>query len=215
MHDLGNRLVSPPDGESLRGDGTGDDPMAEYLLDKITDLACYRVRKFAEAGADILLLGDDIGMQSTPMMSMAMYRTWLKPRLAKVIAAAKSVKPDLLVHYHSCGYVLPFIDDLIEAGVDILNPVQPECMDFAQIHAQVRRPAFVQRHPRHAATHAVRHAGASAGGGAPQSRRSPAKRAVCSAAPPTCSNRKCPGRISRPMSRRSREFKCNFAGRIS
>jgi uroporphyrinogen decarboxylase len=46
------------------------------------------------------------------------------------------VKPDLLIHYHSCGYVLPFIGDLIEAGVDILNPVQPECMDFAEVHRQ-------------------------------------------------------------------------------
>ncbi len=122
--------------ENLFVDMGSDDPMATYLLDKITDLACFRARQFAQAGVDILGLGDDIGMQSSPMMSVEMYRTWLKPRLAKVIAAAKAVKPDLLVSYHSCGYVLPFIDDLIEVGVDILNPVQPECMDFATVHAQ-------------------------------------------------------------------------------
>ena len=110
--------------------------LAFYLFDKITDLACYRVRKFAEAGVDILALGDDIGMQSTPMMSNEMYQTWIKPRLTKVISAAKSVKPDLLIMYHSCGYCRPFIQDLIDAGVDILNPVQPECMDFAEIHAE-------------------------------------------------------------------------------
>jgi uroporphyrinogen decarboxylase len=52
----------------------------------------------------------------------------------KVIAAAKSIKPDILISYHSCGYVEPFIEDLIDAGVDILNPVQPECMDFRSIH---------------------------------------------------------------------------------
>jgi len=122
--------------ENLFVDMAGDDPMAEYLLDKITDLACFRARKFAEADVDILGLGDDIGMQSAPMMSMEMYQTWLKPRLARVIAAAKSVKPDILISYHSCGYVLPFIEDLIECGVDILNPVQPECMDFAELHAR-------------------------------------------------------------------------------
>ena len=122
--------------ENLFVDMGGDDPMAACLLDRITDLACFRAREFARAGADILGLGDDIGMQSAPMMSPGMYRAWLKPRLARVIAAAKAEKPDLLVSYHSCGYVLPFIDDLIEVGVDILNPVQPECMDFAEVHAR-------------------------------------------------------------------------------
>ena len=122
--------------ESLFMDMASEDPMAVFLLDKITDLACLRVRKFAGAGVDIIGIGDDIGMQSAPMMSTAMYQAWLKPRLAKVIAAAKAVKPDVLVSYHSCGYILPFIDDLIAAGVDILNPVQPECMDFAEIHAK-------------------------------------------------------------------------------
>ena len=38
--------------------------------------------------------------------------------------------------YHSCGYVTPFIPDLLDAGIDVLNPVQPECMDFAALHAE-------------------------------------------------------------------------------
>jgi uroporphyrinogen decarboxylase len=122
--------------DSLFVDMATDDPMGAFLLDKITDLACFRAKKFAEAGVDILGLGDDIGMQSTTMMSVGMYRKWLKPRLAKVIAAAKAIKPDILISYHSCGYVLPFIDDLIDIGVDILNPVQPECMDFAEVYAK-------------------------------------------------------------------------------
>lgn len=112
-----------------------EDEKAPYLLDKITELACFRAEKFAAAGVDILGLGDDIGMQSSPMMSNEMYQTWLKPRLAKVIAAAKAVKPDILISYHSCGFVEPFINDLIEVGVDILNPIQPESMDFEEIYA--------------------------------------------------------------------------------
>lgn len=75
-------------------------------------------------------------MQDSPMMSTEMYQQWLKPRLAKVIAAAKEVKPDILISYHSCGFCKPFINDLIDAGVDILNPVQPECMDFNEIFAE-------------------------------------------------------------------------------
>ena len=70
------------------------------------------------------------------MMNTKLYCRWLKPSLDMVIAAAKIIKPDLKVQYHSCGYVEPFIPDLIEVGVDILNPVQPECMDFQKLHEQ-------------------------------------------------------------------------------
>ena len=61
------------------------------------------------------------------------YVEWIKPRLAKVIQRAKEIKPDIIVFYHSCGYVEPLIPHLIEAGIDVLNPVQPECMDFEEI----------------------------------------------------------------------------------
>jgi uroporphyrinogen decarboxylase len=69
-------------------------------------------------------------------MSMELWRTWLKPRLKRVIDAARAEQPDVLIQYHSCGYVEPFIDELIEIGVDILNPVQPECMDPVELHAR-------------------------------------------------------------------------------
>ena len=51
-----------------------------------------------------------------------------------MIDAAREVKPDLIVFYHSCGYVEPMIPYLIEAGIDVLNPIQPECMDFGEIY---------------------------------------------------------------------------------
>lgn len=111
-----------------------EDEKASWLLDQITNKACYRAEIFAKQGADIIGLGDDIAMQDSIMMQEEMYREWLKPRLKKVIQAAKSANPDVLISYHSCGYVEPFISDLIEIGVDILNPVQPECMDFKEIY---------------------------------------------------------------------------------
>lgn len=120
--------------EVLMVDMAMEDEKATWLLDQITDKACYRAEIFARQGADIIGLGDDIGMQDSIMMSKDMYEHWLKPRLKKVIAAAKSANPDVLISYHSCGYIEPFIPDLIEVGVDILNPVQPECMDFKDIH---------------------------------------------------------------------------------
>ncbi|MFO7870452.1 MAG: uroporphyrinogen decarboxylase family protein [Kiritimatiellia bacterium] len=116
---------------------TGDEKAA-FVLDKVTADSVGRARTFARAGVDIIHIGDDIGMQDTIMMSLEMYREWLKPRLAGVIAAAREEKPDVLIFYHSCGYVEPFIPDLMEIGVDILNPVQPECMDFERLHAEYR-----------------------------------------------------------------------------
>lgn len=120
--------------ENLMVDMLMEDEKATYLLDLITEKACYRAKIFAKAGADIIGMGDDIGTQESIMFPEDMYRHWLKPRLKKVIDAVKTENPDILISYHSCGYIEPFINDLIEIGVDILNPVQPECMDFKEIH---------------------------------------------------------------------------------
>jgi uroporphyrinogen decarboxylase len=113
-----------------------EDEKAVFLLDKITDLACFRTKKYAAAGADIIAMGDDVGMQETIMMSKGMYTTWLQPRLKKVIDAAKTVKPDVIVQYHSCGHVTELIPEFVAAGIDVLNPVQPECMDVMEIFSQ-------------------------------------------------------------------------------
>lgn len=120
--------------EELMMDMMSEDEKAEYVLDMVTERACQRARYYAGAGADILFLGDDIGMQSRIMMSPELYRTWLRPRLRKVVDAAKAVNPDIIIDYHTCGFVTPLIPDLIEGGVEVLNPVQPECMNFAEIH---------------------------------------------------------------------------------
>ncbi len=109
---------------------------ATALLDKITGFACEKARAYAASGIDILSLGDDIGTQSTIMLDLQMWEKWLQPRLVKVIEAAREIKPDILIFYHSCGYIIPFIDKLIESGVEILNPVQPECMTFDEVHEQ-------------------------------------------------------------------------------
>ena len=115
--------------ENLMADMLQDPDMATALLDRITDLRVFQARKYAEFGVDVLALGDDISMQTGMLMSPRMWRKWFKPRLAKVIQEAKTVKPDLLVQYHTDGDCRAVIPELIEVGVDILNPVQPECMD--------------------------------------------------------------------------------------
>ena len=109
---------------------------ADCLLDRITAKSVFRARTFAEAGVDVIHVGDDVGMEDRLLMSPATWRRFLKPRLARVIAAAREVKPDVLFDYHSDGFVEPLIEDFIEIGINSLNPVQPECMDPAKLKRQ-------------------------------------------------------------------------------
>jgi len=120
--------------EELMADMLDENEMAEKLFDIVTETAKQQAALFTAAGVDILYLGDDIGMQRTPMMGMDMYITWLKPRLKQVIDTARAINPHVLVFYHSCGFITPFIPHLIEIGIDALHPVQPECMAFEEIY---------------------------------------------------------------------------------
>lgn len=122
--------------EDLFVDMVEEADAAVTLLDHVTDVSIQRARILAKAGCDIIQLGDDVGMQSTPLMSVDLWRRWLKPRLASVISAAKEARPGVMILYHSCGYVLPFISELVEIGIDILNPVQPESMSFSMVHRE-------------------------------------------------------------------------------
>lgn len=120
--------------DRMVADFAEDPDFASDLLERVTVRSERRARAVARAGVDILCLGDDIGTQSRLMMSPATYRRWLKPRLRRVVDAAKAVNPEIVIQYHSCGHVTGLIQDLIEAGVEVLNPVQPESMDFAELH---------------------------------------------------------------------------------
>ena len=112
-----------------------NDEKAAVLLDQITNRRVVSAQGFAAAGIDVLALGDDVAMQTGLLMSKRMFRQWFKPRLAKIIQAAREVEPEVKVWYHSDGKINDLVPDLIEIGVDILNPVQPECVDHAWIKA--------------------------------------------------------------------------------
>jgi len=107
--------------------------IAGALLERVTYLISFMARKLAEADVDIIHLADDFGTQRGPIFSLELFRKWILPGLAKVVEAAKSAKPEVLIFFHSDGDVREFIPDLIEIGVEILNPVQPECMDPAEM----------------------------------------------------------------------------------
>jgi uroporphyrinogen-III decarboxylase len=81
----------------------------------------------------MLWIGDDVGAQNAMMISPAHWRRFLKPLMANFIAELKAINPQVKVAYHSDGYIYPIIGDLIEIGLDVLNPIQPASMDPARI----------------------------------------------------------------------------------
>lgn len=116
---------------------------AEYILDRFTENSLAVAIAAARAGYDCLQTGDDVANQKAMMFEPDLWRAVMKPRWAKVIAAARAIKPDIHVWYHSDGNIWDILDDLVEIGVTILNPVQPECMDPLAVRKRMgKRLAF-------------------------------------------------------------------------
>jgi uroporphyrinogen decarboxylase len=109
---------------------------AHFLLDRLLELAVRNAQTLARAGVDLLALSDDVGMPTTMIVSPETWQTFFKPRLAAIIRAARAIRPDLRVLYHSDGYYEPIVADLIEIGINAINPVQPDHMDAARIRRQ-------------------------------------------------------------------------------
>jgi uroporphyrinogen decarboxylase len=86
-------------------------------------------QRLVQMGVDMVWLGDDVGGQQSMLMSPKMWRTYLKPRLAELIASLRTINPSIKIAYHTDGMVYPIIPELIEIGVDVLNPIQPGAMD--------------------------------------------------------------------------------------
>jgi len=106
---------------------------ARFLLDRLGTLARRNAETLARAGIDVLALDDDVGMPGRMMISPRMWREFFRPRLAEIIRAARAIRPDLRILYHSDGHIEPILGDLVEIGVNAINPVQPEHMDALRI----------------------------------------------------------------------------------
>ncbi|MDH4241298.1 MAG: methyltransferase, partial [Phycisphaerae bacterium] len=112
---------------------------AHRFLDKLVEVHLANLEQFLAAVGeyiDIILFGDDLGMQTGPIISPQMYREFFKPRHQLLWNRAKQLA-DVKVMLHCCGGVRELMTDLIEAGVDAINPVQISCsgMDAARLKA--------------------------------------------------------------------------------
>jgi len=109
-----------------------DPEFAHALMRKVTDIMLAGVtRHLEEVGPyiDVLITGDDLGTDSSLMVSPQVYRRMIKPYHAELMAAIKQ-KTKAKIFFHSDGNIYPLIGDLIEIGVDLLNPVQVSAGDM-------------------------------------------------------------------------------------
>lgn len=97
----------------------------QALLDRLLAFDEEIARLAVARGVDIVWLGSDLASQRGMIISPQLWRGLFKPRTAQLIAAIRRAAPNMLVAYHSCGAIRSVIPDLIEIGVDILNPIQP------------------------------------------------------------------------------------------
>jgi uroporphyrinogen decarboxylase len=122
--------------ELFLADLATEEESSRILMDRVSDTVADALENVAACGADIVGCGEDVGMQNALIMGPDLWRREIKPRFRKIISRSKRANPDVLFFYHSDGNIAEIIPDLIEIGVDILNPVQPECMDVAAIKAE-------------------------------------------------------------------------------
>ena len=108
----------------------GNPSRAHEFLDRITEMHLANLERFLGAVGrhiDIILFGDDLGMQNGPQISPGMYREFFFPREQRLWARVKKLAPHLKIMLHCCGGVRELLPGLIEAGLDAINPVQITC----------------------------------------------------------------------------------------
>ena len=119
--------------ERLLVDMVTDPELTDAILEFPFQYHMAAAERLTRMGIDMLWTGDDIGSQRGMLFSPATWRRFYKPRMAELIARVKAINPALKVAYHTDGDVRAVLPELAEIGIDVLNPVQPACMDPAWV----------------------------------------------------------------------------------
>jgi uroporphyrinogen decarboxylase len=106
---------------------------AECLLERLAQQNRIRALAAARAGVDQITTGDDVASQQAMMFAPEVWRKLMHSRWAKIWGEIKAISPKTKIWYHSDGNIIDIVSDLVDAGLDILNPLQPECLDIAAI----------------------------------------------------------------------------------
>ena len=125
--------------EQLMMDFIEDPDLADAILEMPYRYHLAAAETLAGMGVDMIWLGDDVGQQQGMLISPRHWRRFLKPRMANLIERVKTINPAVKVAYHTDGCVYAIIPELIEIGIDVLNPVQPAAMDPVRLKRQYGR----------------------------------------------------------------------------
>ncbi len=107
--------------------------LLEALYDRLYDLFGEMTRRMARAGVDMISVTGDIAMQDRIIMGPESWRAVDKPRLARLIEDCRAIHPEVYFFIHSDGDVSDLLDDFVEIGFDVINPLQPECIDPVEV----------------------------------------------------------------------------------
>lgn len=130
--DLWERAAFMRGMESLLQDLILDPEFVEMLLSQLTDYLLKTMNiLFERFDFDAIALSDDYGTQQSLLISPEDWRRFIKPRLAEIYTFAK--KHNRMIFHHSCGNIDSIIGDMIDIGLDILHPIQPEAMDIFKL----------------------------------------------------------------------------------
>lgn len=136
-HDLMNQLFRVRGMEEGLVDLVANQDFAEAFLERLTSTIITAQECFLDAVGDLIdihFAADDLAGQYSPLISPEIFRRLIKPRWARILAAIKA-RTRAPVFFHSCGAMVALLPDLIDIGVDIINPVQVSAagMDTAKI----------------------------------------------------------------------------------
>jgi uroporphyrinogen decarboxylase len=126
--------------ENYLANSVGDRELVEYYLDRMTDAYIALLDKYLENVGDylqVLQVNDDYGTQESTLISLNTFREIFKPRHSRIHEFIKSKKPHIKIFFHCCGAISSLIPDLIDTGIDILNPIQ--------LSAAGMNPVFLKR----------------------------------------------------------------------
>jgi uroporphyrinogen decarboxylase len=107
---------------------------AECLLERLMQRNLQAAVAYAEAGADLIRCGDDVANQRAITFRPEVWRSLMLSRWRRVWQRIKAINADCVIWYHSDGNILDIAGELIDAGVDILNPLQPEALDVDEVY---------------------------------------------------------------------------------
>ncbi|MFN2117476.1 MAG: uroporphyrinogen decarboxylase family protein [Candidatus Promineifilaceae bacterium] len=114
-----------------------DPEFTNALLDRITEIQLKLIHRYLDLGIDGAYFGDDYGAQKNLLFSPRMWRKYIKPRLATLFAPFR--ERGLPVIMHSDGQIQKILPDLVEIGLTVLNPVQPEVVDHDWLYENFGR----------------------------------------------------------------------------